>query len=215
MSSPIGDAIKAAITAIVPSSDKYSFDVVWEEIGKVLDGMLDTIGVVKMYAGAIPPTRWLLCDGRTIGKTGSGADLEGEVYHTLFDVIQNLYGGPAGPIWDNLDTVNIPDFGGIFPRGAGVSNTLTNANGAPFAGSTGHYENDKMQGHKHGVGFPGISTIMHFVTDASGTSQLAAGTNARGSATVGVPANDGVNGAPRTGTETNPANLALPFIIRY
>lgn len=205
MSSPIGDAIKSAITAIIPATDKYDFDVVWEEIGKVLDGIADTVGAIKMYAGAVMPTRWLLCDGRTIGKTGSGAALEGEAYHALFDVIQNLYGGGAGPVWDDGDVVNIPDFAGIFPRGAGVHHSLTRADGTSFMGSTGAYQNDKMQGHWH---------LLPNTTGAvSGPFSEAAGSFV--STTSNPPITDGVNGAPRTGNETNPANLSVPFIIRY
>lgn len=120
----------------------------------------------------------------------------------------------------------LPDFRGVFPRGEGAGNSiLTNANAAAFAGGFGAYQNDKIQGHAHrqtiGNGAAGGTQV----ADWNGRSDLAntvgyfatnvtAGTT-YGLATLGATVTDDINGNPRAGTETNPANLGVKFMIKY
>jgi len=155
------------------------------------------VGTIVMYGAAAAPTGWLLCDGAAISRT---------TYAALFAVIGTTFG--AG---DGSTTFNVPDMRGIFPRGAGTSGKLTNANGVAFSGTLGTYQNDKMQGHKH-------TQRYQLVTNrASGTYNwysVNGPVDTNGGDTTG-PVTDGVNGVPRTGAETNPANLALTFIIKY
>lgn len=35
---------------------------------------------------------WIICDGKTVGKVGSGADFEGDLYRKLYDELWNLGG---------------------------------------------------------------------------------------------------------------------------
>ena len=150
-------------------------------------------GSVQMFAGSSAPAGWFLCDGTAISRTS---------YKNLFAAISTTYG-----VGDGSTTFNIPDFRGIFPRGAGSNGTLDNANGDAFSGTLGTYQNDKMQGHKH--------HITSFSTTYGAGSSVVAGSYV-GAMTeyVSTPDTDGTNGTPRTGTETNPANLSINFIIK-
>ncbi|MBN2401012.1 MAG: tail fiber protein [Spirochaetes bacterium] len=145
-------------------------------------------------------TGWLLCDNSALSRT---------TYADLFAVLNTVFG-----TGDGSTTFNIPDFRGIFPRGAGTSAKLSRANGAAFACTLGNYDNDKMQGHRHS------STVN------SGSNTNAAGTYStmtlnfysvatNNAVAVTDPSSNGSHGTPRTGVETNPANLGINFMIKY
>ena len=68
-------------------------------------------GIIQMFAGATPPTGWLVCDGSAISRT---------TYATLFAAIGTTWG--AG---DGSTTFNIPDLRGRTPIGAGTGSGLT------------------------------------------------------------------------------------------
>lgn len=68
-------------------------------------------GIIQMFAGATPPTGWLVCDGSAISRT---------TYATLFAAIGTTWG--AG---DGSTTFNIPDLRGRAPIGAGTGSGLT------------------------------------------------------------------------------------------
>jgi len=155
-------------------------------------GLIMPPGAMVSYGGSTAPTGWLLCDGSSLLRTG--------IYADLFAAIGTTYG--------SVDEThfNIPDRRGIFARGAGTSEKLVDANGNPFAGVLGTYQNDKIQGHKHTLG----AWATEFFVPAGETY----GSYMQPTDT-GNPKNDGTNGTPRTGTETNPANLGVNFIIKY
>lgn len=170
-----------------------------EVAGRIKDvtGYVAPVGSIIMYGAATAPTGWLLCDGSAVSRT---------TYADLFTAISTTYGTGNGST-----TFNVPDMRGIFPRGAGTSAKLTNANGTAFAGTLGTYQNDKMQGHRHAPLASWFAGGDYNYTSGSSTWW---GFTTR-SLTTGDPVNDGTNGTPRTGTETNPANLGLTFIIKY
>jgi len=160
------------------------------------------IGEIKMYGKSTAPANFVLCNGASLLRAGTYAD--------LFAIIGTTFGTADGTHF------NVPDMRGIFPRGAGVNGTLDDAGGTGFTGVLGTYQNDKIQGHWHekwyNVG----------ITGAAGGSAISKTTavvsnihEPDGNKSVRAAISDGVNGAPRTGTETNPANLGLTFIIRY
>jgi microcystin-dependent protein len=101
----------------------------------------------------------------------------------------------------------VPDFRGVFLRGAGTHGSLTNANGAAFVGVVGVQQNDKMQGHKHNYRNPVDTTTPGGVASATHV------TATEGTATTD-PVTDGINGTPRTGAETNPVNIGVSYIIK-
>lgn len=153
-------------------------------------------GQISMYGGSSAPSGYLLCDGSAVSRT---------TYAALFTAISTTFG-----VGNGTTTFNVPDIRGIFVRGAGTHGTLTNANGTAFSGTLGTQENDKMQGHAHSGNFPQVNGS--HVNDV-GTGTLY-GTGSTNSASIGNPSTDGANGTPRTGTETNPANISLTYIIK-
>ncbi len=167
--------------------------------GRVKDktGYLDPTGSVISYAGSTAPQGWLMCNGAAVSRT---------IYADLFAMIGTTYG-----VGDGSTTFNIPDLRGVFVRGAGASGKLTNANGAAFSGTLGTYQNDEFQGHWHTLinGANGGSSYNEWVEAGRGNS----GKNT--DAYAGAAIVDGANGTPRTGAETNPANLSLNYIIKY
>lgn len=68
-------------------------------------------GIIQMFAGATPPTGWLVCDGSAISRT---------TYATLFAAIGTTWGSG-----DGSTTFNIPDLRGRAPIGAGTGSDLT------------------------------------------------------------------------------------------
>lgn len=145
------------------------------------------VGSIVMYGASSAPTGWINCDGASLLRAGT--------YAALFAVIGTTYGSADGTHF------NVPDFRGIFPRGSGTNGTLLDANGSSFVGILGTYQNDKTQGHKHNNGA------------ATGGADMGTGSGSQRVPTT-TPIDDGVNGTPRTGTETNPANLGVNFIIK-
>lgn len=68
-------------------------------------------GTVFPFAGAIAPTGYLICDGRTVSRTA---------YSELFSVIGTSYGSG-----DGSTTFNLPDYRWTFLRGAGSNISVT------------------------------------------------------------------------------------------
>jgi microcystin-dependent protein len=75
-------------------------------------------GVVLPFGGTTAPTGWLLCDGSPISRT---------TYSALFSAIGTTHG-----TGDGVNTFNLPDMRGVFPRGAGTNGTSN------YGGVTGH-----------------------------------------------------------------------------
>ncbi len=168
---------------------------------------LQPTGAITMYGAAAAPTGWVLCNGASLLRSGT--------YAALFAVIGVTYGSADGTHF------NVPDMRGIFPRGAGVNTTLSDANGTGFTGVLGTYQNDKMQGHEHAMKVTssignGASSATGFPAErdnATNTLWRTAGNQNNLICVIGAIA-DGTNGTPRLGNETNPANLGLTFIIK-
>ena len=162
------------------------------------NGQIITAGMIMPHASAILPDGWLWCDNTSYLRAGTYAD--------LFARIGTTFGAVDGTHF------NVPDSRGIALMGAGTSAKLTNANGVPFARVLGTYQNDKIQGRR----YVPLAPAVNFTGYNAGTG-VASGVNFGLDApgTTGDAVTDGTNGTPRTGSETNPANLAVNFIIKY
>lgn len=147
-------------------------------------------GVVQAYAGSSAPSGWLICDGSAVSRT---------TYANLFALIQSTYGSG-----DGTTTFNLPNLQASFIRGAGTQTV----GGISYTATLGATQGDTMQGHFHALSQPQLVSY-----SGGGGSAGASGLGTNPSVTVQAPSNDSVNGAPRTGTETRPLNVALTYII--
>ena len=167
------------------------------------NGNVTPVGAIIAYGKATAPSGWLLCNGSAVARAGT--------YGDLFAIISTTFG-----IGDGSTTFNLPDLRGVFLRGAGTSGQLTNANSVAFAGVLGTYQNDKMQGHMHTgeveIAVDGVGTVLGATADTGSRKTPGYEDTFETDATLTA---DGTNGTPRTGAETNPANLGVTFIIKY
>jgi len=160
-------------------------------------------GNISASAATNVPVAWLLCDGTAVSRT---------TYARLFAAIGTTWGSG-----DGTTTFNLPDMRGMFLRGAGVNATQSKAAGGNFAGgSVGTYQQDQAQGHWHndtqGVPFPFTWSGAWYLASSGAKTMGVCGLGGVG---VGEPATDGVNGTPRTGSETKPASYSVNYIIKY
>lgn len=153
-------------------------------------------GQTVMTGSATAPPGWVLCDGASLVRAN---------YADLFAVIGTTYGAADGTHF------NVPDFRGIFPKGAGTTTRVAgvDANGNAYAATLGAYAQDKMQGHKHDVDI-----------SANATANVTAGSSLKSALTTpattsAVPKTDGTNGTPRVGMTTEPQSVGISFIIKY
>jgi microcystin-dependent protein len=158
-------------------------------------------GIISMWGNATAPTGYVLCDGSSLLRAGTYAD--------LYSAIGTTFGSVDGAHF------NAPDFRGIFPKGAG---TTTRAAGVCADGTTyftavlGAYYQDMMQSHWHTTYDNGNGTKRVFAVAANiGTDT----TPLTGQGNVKEPSSDGTNGTPRTGKSTEPQSLGINFIIKY
>ncbi len=109
-------------------------------------------GVMLPFGGTTAPTGWLLCDGSPINRT---------TYAALFSAIGTTHG-----TGDGVNTFNLPDMRGVFPRGAGTNATPN------YGGVTGHTPAGGSVGNKGGqkTAKNGLTNATSSVT---GTTNLA------------------------------------------
>ena len=156
------------------------------------------IGAISQWGGTTAPSGYLLCDGSSYSRSA---------YADLFAIIGTIYGNTSST------TFNVPDFRGIFPKGAGTTDRAAgvDANGNYYSATLGTYLQDKMQGHYHNTN-PGLA--------GGGSRDAYPGGDGYKAFyytpgfLVTEPITDGTNGNPRTGNTTEPQSLAVNFIIK-
>jgi microcystin-dependent protein len=95
-------------------------------------------GVINIYAGAIPPAGYLICDGSEVSRTQ---------YPDLFNVVQTTYG--AG---DGSTTFNLPDLRGRSSIGAGTGAGLSPRSIGSAVGEETHMmASNEVASHRHVV----------------------------------------------------------------
>ena len=156
----------------------------------------DITGSIIVYAGGTVPSEYLLCDGSEISRT---------TYADLFAAIGTAWGGG-----DGSTTFNLPDLRGQFLRGLDDTGTI-DPDGVNR--TVGSLQSDAFQGHwhqysssGHNADFVAGSIIVDYQNSPSGGY----GPVDR----VRAPVTDGMNGTPRTKSETRPTNVAVSFIIK-
>ena len=98
-------------------------------------------GVVLAYGGTSAPVGYLLLNGDTVGKSGSGAIHESEDYRMLFDLWKHLPPNLGTEDFDAGNVVTLSDARGAFILGKAVAGT------GSAIGSTGGAID-----HTHGLG---------------------------------------------------------------
>jgi microcystin-dependent protein len=160
-------------------------------------------GTLIAFAGATCPTGWLLANGAAVSRT---------TYAKLFTAISTAWG-----YGDNSTTFNLPDLRGRFLRGkdGGVARdpdratrTACNTGGAT-GDAVGSCQGDVMQGHKHGLEVKNDSNTAGNVSASANASTANNTIN-----TIAAPTTDGVNGTPRTSSETRPVNVNVNYCVK-
>lgn len=125
--------------------------------GSAFQAVQDTFissGIIQMFAGAIAPIGWLICDGSTISRSA---------YRDLFKVIGTAYG--AG---NSNTTFALPDMRGRLPIGAGTGTSLTARTlGANLGAETVTLAQTNLPPHTH-TATVGTQSANHTHTGTSG-----------------------------------------------
>ena len=125
------------------------------------------VGVVLPYAGANPPTGWLLCNGQPLNITQ---------YGELFTAISNTYGG------DGITSFNVPDLRGraVAGRDVQLSGVYANRLGTTHFGSNGQSLGQTGGSESNTLTSTQMPAHSHFVvnSDSTANSPVAAVTNA-------------------------------------
>ena len=181
--------------------------------GSAIDNMLLPIGGIFIYPlGAIPVTNGLArCEGQALSRT---------TYAQLFSLIGTSYG--AG---DGTTTFNIPDYRGLFLRGAGTNGTTAGKlpSGAQAAGpNVGFTQAPAIakHGHAYYFGGSGPSNSNNNMGPSTGFASQYSQTPSRITVFTGNDIYNGgantTNGAPsQSGTdETRPINIGVVYVMR-
>jgi microcystin-dependent protein len=140
-SRPTGLVIYNSTTGSLESNIGTDAAPVWSPVGA------SPTGAVTDYAGATPPTGWLLCDGSAVSRA---------TYAALFTLIGTTYG--AG---DGSTTFNVPDLRGRVSVGKG------SGSGVSTLGSNDGVTEANRRGTKHRH-----TTHNHTITDTGHTHTL-------------------------------------------
>lgn len=165
-------------------------------------------GAVFQFAGTVAPYGYLLCDGSAISRSD---------YADLFLAIGNAHGSG-----DGSTTFNLPDYRGRFLRGvdgsagrdADKASRTAMTSGGNTGNAVGSVQDDSMQGHRHSYDTQRAQS--QYNNTAINIEWGGAGWNVgvTNSGAVREPSTDGVNGTPRTSSETRGKNANVNFIIK-
>lgn len=127
------------------------------------------VGQVSMTVRSTAPSGWLLCQGETIGSAASGADYAAEKYRTLFDLVKGFSPNTGSEVFDDDDTVTLPDLQGAVPVGYDSADTDFDTLGETGGAKTHTLVTGEIPSHNHSVSDSGHS---HGVTDSGHTHGL-------------------------------------------
>ncbi len=160
-------------------------------------------GAIVPYAGTTAPSGYLMADGSAVSRT---------TYAALFAAIGTSFGSG-----DGSTTFNLPDLRGKFMRGVSgssgidpdASSRIASAPGGNTGNNVGTLQADAFQGHHHkshqSLINPGSTPAINLPYPGPGNNNDV----------VAEPITDGVNGTPRTASETRPVNINVNYLIKY
>ena len=157
------------------------------------------VGTISMFAGIASsvPAGWRLANGDALSKAE---------YPALYAVIADTY-LVAGT---DAQHFNLPNTQGVFVRGVGSSVI----SGVPYAGTLGAYQNDQFKSHNHNT-VAGVANDIGYGLAAgynTGLNALGFTNNVQAANGYGTPWSLGITATG--GSETNPANLSVYYMIK-
>lgn len=178
-------------------------------LGGTLTGGIATTGMVGQFFQKVAPVGWVWANGGTIGSASSGAtnransdchDLFIHIWKEADDADCPVLGGrgfSAEDDWSAHRQITLPDSRDRFARAWGA----TSLDSGRRVGST---QADQFQGFVTRA----FSTTgdTPFTVPGSGLPWVAGYNGNR------APADDGINGTPRTGKETRPLNISMGVV---
>ena len=181
---------------MAPTAELNYVDGVTSAIQTQIDGIAAApTGSVIQFAGSSAPSGYLKANGNAVSRT---------TYAALFAAIGTAYG-----TGDGSTTFNLPDLRGEFVRG------LDDGRGVDSGRAIGSAQEDAFQGHWHGI---------ENATNGQAGNDGGGGAGSGNIRIDGAPStpypyatyttSDGVNGTPRTASETRPRNIALLYCIK-
>jgi len=192
-----GDVVAPATNTddYVPQWDGADSKTLKNGLPVPIGGLAVPSGFTGAWPGASIPTGYLDCDGSAISRS---------TYAALFTAIGTTWG-----IGNGTTTFNIPDLRSATLRGVGTPTAFTSNTVIALAAKV----DDKGQGHWHRQAVYRIAAAGGaFGANFSGASAAA---RPNDYITVTSPITDGVNGVPRTGTETSGKAYGVHHIIKY
>jgi len=172
----------------------------------VFSGNLNITNVLYLGGGAI---QFNVSSGNYMFSNGSEWKAFGSSIPYGAIVPFHLASCPSG--WNLADgSGGTPDLRGIFVRGSGTSDVLSDANDNPFNATQNTYYNDSFQGHWH----KSLQVGNVAPNYAGGVTTVDGGGNDGQMQTGRDPVTDTTNGDPRTGSETAPASWATIYCMK-
>lgn len=180
----------------LPEHDNIKPSEIAKIVNELIRELQRQVGDIVMFGGSTIPVNYLTCDGTAISRTD---------YKLLYSVIGTAFG-----TGDGSTTFNLPDFRGVFPKGAGTTTRVAgvDASGNAYAATLGTYYQDKMQGHYHST------LIAQPLAGGTVTWNAPAASTTAAYIQTGAAVTDGTNGTPRTGHTTEPQSVGVNFIIK-
>jgi hypothetical protein len=178
-------------------------------------------GDIKMGMLQVEPSGWILCTGRTIGDSGSGATLVGLTYRKLYFWLWELVntysaqftisggiGTSAGNDWNAGKTITTPDFQAVVPMMPGTQSINSRTKGRLTA--LNEIFEDRFQGHQHITSF--LNGFYPNSPDEDSAVKAFPGNSGNFKTTqIGT---DEVNGTPRTGAYNEPNIVGVNYLIK-
>ena len=155
------------------------------------------VGAVFHLATSTVPVGYLKCNGNVV-PNGSGT-VQGVTadFSALYSALSNTYGSLG----------KLPDLRGEFVRG------FDDGKGTDPGRSFGSNQADAFQGHEHRSTPDNINMAYSSSGRGVGSFNLWYGNGT--TAGLNNIADNGINGTPRTASETRPKNVALMAVIKY